>query len=91
MRLTGRKQMVRTYGGGAVNSDPYYRENLVLSDLPAGLYKVSFTWDDDEHQDWIQILPGQVTYFTYNEKRGFKIGPPPTPQVDWVPGTTATP
>ncbi len=28
---------VLTYAEGAVNADPYYQENLVLSDLPAGL------------------------------------------------------
>jgi hypothetical protein len=86
--VSGQQRIVRTYGGGAVNSDPYYRENLVLSDLPAGVYKVSFTREDVDHQDWMQILPGQVTYFTYNEKRGFKQGPPPTPEVDWVPSAT---
>ena len=26
---------VKTYAEGAVNADPYYKENLVLSDLPA--------------------------------------------------------
>ena len=86
--VSGETRIVRTYGGGAVNSDPYYDENLVLSDLPAGLYKVSFEWDDKRQQEWMRILPGQVTYFTYNEKRGFKQGPPPTPAVDWVPSTT---
>lgn len=85
---TGDERIVRTYGGGAVNSDPYYRENLVLSDLPAGLYKVSFKWEDLDQQEWVRILPGQITYFTFNEKRGFKMGPPPTPEVDWVPSAT---
>ena len=32
---------VLTYAEGPVNADPYYQENLVLSDLPAGLYKIS--------------------------------------------------
>ncbi len=86
--VTGATRIVRTYGGGAVNSDPYYRENLVLSDLPGGLYKVSFEWHKEEQQEWMRILPGQVTYFTFNEKHGFKQGPPPTPAVDWVPSET---
>jgi len=29
---------VMTYASGAVNSDAYYQENMVLSDLPAGIY-----------------------------------------------------
>jgi hypothetical protein len=68
-----------------VNSDPYYRENLVLSDLAEGVYKVSFEWGKTEQQDWVRILPGQVTYFTYSEKRGFKQGPPDAPQIEGLP------
>jgi murein DD-endopeptidase MepM/ murein hydrolase activator NlpD len=82
---SGISRLVRTYGGGAVNSDPYYQENMVLSDLPAGLYKVTFRWDNSEQQEWMRILPGQVTYFIYRGKEGFKLGPPPTPQVEGVP------
>ena len=34
--------LVKTYGdGGAINPDPYYNENLVLGDLPAGIYKIT--------------------------------------------------
>ena len=36
----GQKWVVRSYGNQAVNSDPYYEENLVLSDLPAGKYEI---------------------------------------------------
>src|SRR5512133_1176291 len=32
-------RIVKTYAEGPANSDAYYKENLVLSDLPAGLYK----------------------------------------------------
>jgi len=35
--VTNDSHMVKTYGPGPVNHDPYYDENLVLSDLPAGL------------------------------------------------------
>ena len=82
---SGAARLVRTYGAGAVNSDPYYKENLVLSDLPAGLYKITFRWPDTEQQEWVRILPGQVSYFTYHEKRGFKLGPPATPPAESLP------
>jgi len=82
---SGELRLVRTYGPGAVNPDPYYRENLVLGDLPAGLYKVTFRWDDAERQEWIRIYPGQVTYFTFHGQDGFGLGPPPTPEVEWLP------
>jgi murein DD-endopeptidase MepM/ murein hydrolase activator NlpD len=82
--------LVRTYGGGgAVNHDPYYNENLVLGDIPAGLYKVSFRYERDV-QEWLEIRPGEVTYFTYRGDHGFRVGPPPAPTLDFLP-VSATP
>lgn len=81
---------VITYAEGAVNSDPYYQENLVLSDLPAGLYKIMLEYNDRRHQFWVDIYPGQVTYFTFRGEDGFQISPPPVPTLDFLPGT-ATP
>lgn len=76
----------RTYGkAGAVNSDPYYRENFALGDLPAGIYKVSFKFDDEKVQTWVEIFPGQVTYFTYKDKEGFQVAPPPAPTLEFLP------
>ena len=85
---------VITYAQGAVNSDPYYQENLVLSDLPAGIYKVLMNYKDKDIQFFAEIYPGQVTYFTFTDKEGFKVVPPPPPQLDFLPGTatvTVTP
>jgi murein DD-endopeptidase MepM/ murein hydrolase activator NlpD len=83
---------VITYAEGAVNSDPYYQENLVLSDLPAGLYKIALEYEDKRLQFWADIFPGQVTYFTFSGKDGFQLTPPPLPTLDFLPGTaTATP
>ena len=78
---------VRTYAGGVVNPDPYYQENLVLSDLPAGLYKVLLNYKGKDQQFWIDIYPGQVSYFTFTDEEGFKIVPPPVPTLDFLPGT----
>lgn len=83
---------VLTYAEGPVNSDSYYQENLVLSDLPAGLYKISMEYKDKKLQFWVDIYPGQVTYFTFTDKDGFQTGPPPVPTLDFLPGTaTSTP
>jgi murein DD-endopeptidase MepM/ murein hydrolase activator NlpD len=85
---------VRTYAEGAANSDPYYEENLVLSDLPAGLYKIAFKYKDKNLQFWTDIYPGQVTYFTFTDEDGFQVVPPPVPKLDFLPGTvtsTSTP
>jgi murein DD-endopeptidase MepM/ murein hydrolase activator NlpD len=83
--VTQTARLARTYGPGPVNPDPYYKENLVLGDLPAGLYKISFRYDGDEQQDWMYIYAGQVTYFTFRGERGFEIGPPPGPKLPSLP------
>jgi len=81
---------VLTYAMGAVNADEYYRENLVLSDLPAGLYKIVFEYKEKKLQFWVDIYPGQVSYFTFTDKNGFQAAAPPVPTLDFLP-KTATP
>ena len=76
---------VRTYGGNTSKPDPYYNENMVLSDLPAGIYKVSLTFDDKRKQLWVEIFPGQVTYFTFHGEDGFSLNLPPTPRLKFLP------
>jgi murein DD-endopeptidase MepM/ murein hydrolase activator NlpD len=78
---------VLTYAVGAVNADAYYQENLVLSDLPAGLYKIAFEYKDKNLQFWTDIYPGQVTYFTFTDEDGFKVLPPRVPTLDFLPET----
>ncbi|HVF25897.1 MAG TPA: M23 family metallopeptidase [Anaerolineales bacterium] len=78
---------VLTYAKGAANSDAYYDENLVLSDLPAGLYKIEMEYNDKNLQFWVDIYPGQVTYFTFTDEDGFSVVPPPMPTLDFLPGT----
>jgi hypothetical protein len=82
---------VQTYGGGAVNPDPYYNENMVLSDLPAGIYKITVSYDGEENQFWVEIYPGQVTYFTFRGEKGFTSQSPPTPGLDLLPATPTRP
>jgi murein DD-endopeptidase MepM/ murein hydrolase activator NlpD len=81
---------VITYAQGAANGDPYYQENLVLSDLPAGIYKVVMRYKDKNVQLFVEIYPGQVTYFTFTDKNGFQTVPAPTPKLDFLP-VTVTP
>jgi hypothetical protein len=80
-----------TYAQGAANADPYYQENLVLSDLPAGIYKVTIEYLDEKIQTWVEIFPGQVTYFKFTHENGFEIVPPPTPKPSFLPTATVTP
>jgi len=101
---SGLTRVVKSYGnGGAINRDPYYNENVVLGDLPAGLYKITLHYEDareplrqKDHQTWAEIYPGQVTYFTFRGNHGFDLARPPAPTLDFLPapdsaGTTPTP
>ena len=81
---------IKTYALGTVNGDPHYHENLVLSDLPAGIYKLVMKYKDKNVQLFAEIYPGQVTYFTFTDQDGFQVVPPPTPKLDFLP-VTATP
>jgi murein DD-endopeptidase MepM/ murein hydrolase activator NlpD len=87
-----RKWGVRTYAPSSVNSDDYYRENLVLSDLPAGDYSLDFTFNDGTYTYNFTILPGTITYFTFRENYGFRDSlPSAQADADWTPSDLGTP
>jgi hypothetical protein len=84
---TAKTYQVKTYGGGgAINVDPYYKENLVLGDLPAGIYKVSLTYEKKTQQTWMEIFAGQVSYFTFTGDDGFNTDRPSASKPDFLPG-----
>jgi murein DD-endopeptidase MepM/ murein hydrolase activator NlpD len=74
-----------TYGDEAVNSDPYYQENLVISDLPAGLYDIRIAFYGREYTQQVEIYPGQVTYFTFRGNQGYSLDLPPPPGSSFTP------
>ena len=82
---TGQVWRVRPYAGGEARSDPFYRENMVLSDLPAGLYEVRIDYGTETFNTFIQINPGRVTYFTFRGREGFGSELPAEPGVDFAP------
>jgi len=86
---TGQTWQVITYGaGGATNADPYYKENMVIGDLPAGNYTVSILYESFDHKQDLVIRPGQVTYFRFRGKDGYEVGSPPAPsQSNFTPPT----
>jgi murein DD-endopeptidase MepM/ murein hydrolase activator NlpD len=73
------KWEVKTYGSGSANADPYYRENMVIGDLPAGRYLVWIEYNGVEYDCSLDIFPGAVTYFTFWGKDGFNHSPPAPP------------
>jgi murein DD-endopeptidase MepM/ murein hydrolase activator NlpD len=82
---TGQTWKVNSYGQGTVNSDPYYRENLVLGDLPAGEYVLWLPYEGSTYNIDITIYPGMVSYFTFRGKNGLIIAPPATPRPEFTP------
>ncbi|MCS7246777.1 MAG: M23 family metallopeptidase [Anaerolineales bacterium] len=93
---SGRQYWVVSYGEGPVNSDPYYSENLVIGDLPAGWYRILIPGETSKHLD-IEIFPGRVSFFRYKRGEGFSTDLPPpnspplkTPEVV-APSVTFSP
>lgn len=76
---------VKSYGHGSTNSDPYYRENLVMGDLPAGHYEVWIAFAGTIYNQDIQIRPGLATYFTFRGRNGYKTELPPIPGASFTP------
>jgi len=76
---------VKSYGVGTVISDGYYRENLVLGDLPAGRYEVWVPYEGSTYNLEIDISPGRVSYFTFHGRGGFHTEIPATPGTEFIP------
>jgi murein DD-endopeptidase MepM/ murein hydrolase activator NlpD len=65
--------IAKSYQNESINSDPYYKENLTISNIPAGTYLVSIpvTNIGYSYQKTVEIKPGQVTFIKFNVWRGF--------------------
>jgi murein DD-endopeptidase MepM/ murein hydrolase activator NlpD len=91
-RATGQKWTVISYGLVTVNSDDYYQENLVLSDLPAGDYIIQTDFGGESIEAVVTIRPGAITYFTFRGKEGFDPqAAPPGSAVEWAPNLLPQP
>lgn len=74
-----------SYTRGMIKNDAYYRENVVISDLPAGRYTVVINyWGKDISQE-IEIKPGLVSFFSFYGQEGFSLDPPSLPGADFAP------
>lgn len=80
-RKTAQSWTVRTYGSSTINSDPYYKENLALSDLPAGNYVIIVDYLENRYTQEITIHPGAITYFTFRGIYQFSTDLPSTPPI----------
>ncbi len=68
---------VKSYGGPIANPDPYYRENMVLSDIPEGDYTVRINYLDRWFTRDVHIAGGRVTYISFYGRNGFAEELPP--------------
>ncbi len=79
------KRSARSYGLESVNSDPYYQENIVISDLPAGLYEIRIDYAGFSHKQQVEIKAGLVSYFTFEGHRKFGPSEPPPSMEEFIP------
>jgi hypothetical protein len=73
------------HGGKNINSDPYYQENLVISDLPSGQYEIEINYLSKIYTLEIEIRPGLVSYFSFRGRSGYTSESPPLPGSDFEP------
>jgi murein DD-endopeptidase MepM/ murein hydrolase activator NlpD len=74
-----------TYGGGNTHEDPAYRENMAISDLPAGWYEIKIYYLGKNYSLEVEIHPGLVTYFTFRGRSGFTAEQLKVPGADFNP------
>jgi murein DD-endopeptidase MepM/ murein hydrolase activator NlpD len=74
-----------SYGKTTVNSDSYYQENLVIGNLPAGVYLLRTDFGGVGFKMPIEVHAGVVNYFTFRGYWGFTVGSPPAPGADFTP------
>ncbi len=74
-----------TYGGGYTYPDPFYQENVVISDLPAGRYEIQINYLGKAYSLETDIRPGLITYFTFRGRSGFTNEPLKLPGADFSP------
>lgn len=76
---TGRQWDTWTYAATQVQPDDELRENFVISDLPAGPYRVSVEVDRQPYATELYVYPGQTNYLIFRVGRGFVVEPTPIP------------
>jgi murein DD-endopeptidase MepM/ murein hydrolase activator NlpD len=90
-RDTGREWIIFSYEELIANSDDLYRENFVLSDLPAGRYFVSAAIAETTISGEFDILPGRTTFTLLSTTDGLVLEPPVLQPATLVPFSTPTP
>jgi len=77
---TGHDWIISTYDSRILlnhQNDPYFKENYVFNDLPAGKYQFSMWYNYVYYTSTIEIYPGVVNYVNFEGNKGFQKGYPP--------------
>jgi murein DD-endopeptidase MepM/ murein hydrolase activator NlpD len=75
---------VYTYGPQTINSDDFYKENFVLSNLPAGWYLITIVFDMKVYQLEVEVFAGTITYFSFQGRNGFSLSfPSQESSLEW--------
>lgn len=80
---TGNKWLIQTYDRKITENhlfDPFYQENFVLNDLPAGKYELFTYYNYVAYKYEFEMIPGAVNYVRFMGKQGFVPGNPPGSQ-----------
>lgn len=65
-----------SYAAGAATPDSIYKENLVITDLPAGQYVITIEYGGASLLHSVIIRSGEVSFFTFHGVAGFQDGLP---------------
>lgn len=82
---TGQMWQAFTYGDGPVNRDEYYQENIVISDLPAGLYQLDTSFAGKPYTTTFKIFSGRVSFLSFRGANGFNLSRPEAIGHDFTP------
>ena len=77
---TGNEWQIRTYDRSIIEEyqhDPYYQENFVINDLPAGRYELFTYYNSVAYKYEFELVPGAVNFIEFLGKQGFSHGDPP--------------
>jgi murein DD-endopeptidase MepM/ murein hydrolase activator NlpD len=81
---TSKQWSAYSYGPQTVRSDDFFGENFVLSDLPAGSYRITIYFNMKKYQQIINIYPGSITYFSFTGRQGFASELPQEDNREWL-------
>jgi murein DD-endopeptidase MepM/ murein hydrolase activator NlpD len=76
---------VWTYALGTVNSDPYYQENFVIGDLPAGPYQLEILFLGRSYSAFMYVYPGQTNFVRFQGREGLTIEPQSHAALSLIP------